>query len=229
MQDSQDAIAFKPKLLEFIRDEKILVLFKDKNLLKTLKILSMNKVPMTITEIGEAFTKLFSSGDSKSPDKKSEKTIYRYLNKLKEGGLVVPAGKRVAMKQGSDKIQTQTLYARKAKVFYLRWKESDDDECDKTEKTTKAMAILIGKHLALNPDSSSLECLGNLFEKIANKQEELLEKMVNEAGDEIVDLISDLDFIEIDSFLKKAQLLALLGEEDSWKEEIQNCFMEKKS
>ncbi len=51
-------------------------------------------------------------------EKKSDKTIYGYLNKLKKANLVMETGKRI-ITYSESQIKTLTLYSRTAKVFYI--------------------------------------------------------------------------------------------------------------
>ena len=135
----QDAVAYSQSLMKEITDEETIQLFKDKNLSRVIEFLRTHKGAMTVPELEESFKKI--------GEEKSDKTIYRYLKKLEDAGLVIQAGKRVFASE--TKVKTQTLYMRSAKVFYIVKPEDDEEACPEEKKLTEALGISIGKKMNL--------------------------------------------------------------------------------
>jgi len=71
--------------------------------------------------------------------KKSDKTIYRYVNELTQSGLLIKAGQRVI----TGKTATETLYTRKAKIFLLRQQEHDTWQCSDCKTILSKLASCV--------------------------------------------------------------------------------------
>ena len=105
---SKDVITFKQETITFIEDEKRLNLFGDDNLNLMIKFLIHG--PLTISDFRLNFEKI--------GEKKSDKSIYRYLQQLIKAKLVAKGGKRITTTQEQDLI-SETLFIRTAQVFIL--------------------------------------------------------------------------------------------------------------
>ncbi len=104
----QDFTTAQPKPIKHIHVAADDTAFRDKNLLFLRNIL--NKIgPLTVKEIIEEFEK------SNDVDEKSDKTIYRYISKLKELDMVTQVGKRIYV----DDLKTETLFGVTAKFFLI--------------------------------------------------------------------------------------------------------------
>ena len=217
----QDAITYSQPLMKEIMDDEIIKLFKDKNLSSVLGFLRTHKDPMTMRELEESFRKI--------GEEKSNKTIYRYLKKLEEASLVVQAGKRV-FTTNKKKLKTQTLYTRAAKIFFpiVKAEESEtisEEERHQKEKMIKAIGISIGNHM--NTQLKSIDCLKRFLKKFKYEGSSLPRKILQNAKDEITDLLMDLDWKYIESTVDTISLLAILHEKTEWQKELANCFMSK--
>ncbi|NHJ41076.1 MAG: ArsR family transcriptional regulator, partial [Asgard group archaeon] len=78
--EKQDVITFRQQPVKYIKDKETLEIFKKDHYKHVLKFLQ--KGPMTITDLMEAFEKLGEDFE------KSDKSIYRYLKDLIKAKLV---------------------------------------------------------------------------------------------------------------------------------------------
>ncbi len=217
----QDAITYSQLLMKEITDEATIKLFKDKNLSSVLGFLRTHKDPMTMRELEENFRKI--------GEEKSDKTIYRYLKKLEKAGLVVQAGKRV-FTTNKKKLKTQTLYTRIAKIFFpiVEPEEREavsEEESHQKEKMIEAIGISISKYF--NAQLKSIDCLKRFLKKFKYEGSSLPRKVLQNAKDEITDLLMDLDWKYIESTVDTISLLAILHEKTEWQKELANCFTSK--
>ena len=207
----QDAITYSQPLLKEITNENIIKLFKDKNLSSVIEFLRTHKGAMTVPDLEESFKNI--------KKKKSDKTIYRYLKKLEEAGLVIQAGKRVFPSE--KKLKTQTLYMRTAKVFYIT--KSDEAEASPEEKKMiTAVGISISKNLNLR--LSSVECLEKFLRRFKTQYYSYPRDIIKNAEEEISDLLEDLDFEYSKSLIETISMLALLNDKIEWQGELFKCF-----
>jgi len=216
MPDSepQDAITYNQDLIKEISDLKTIKLFEDKNLMLVLKFLR-TKNHLTVKDLEDSFAEV--------GEKKSDKSIYRYLKKLEEADLVVQAGKRV-FPSDKKKIATQTIYMRTAKIFFpIKKPETEVSEEQRLQHKKKLEVIgsIIGNHLRTKMKSA--DCLDDLITKIYSERMRLSQKLFQEADAKAASLISELEWKCIESLLETMSLLALLGETD-WQKELANCF-----
>ena len=121
----KDAITYEPKFVEIIKEKERIDLLKDENILLLLKILRFNKNPMTIEDL--------ETGFREKGNQKSIKTIYRYLSKLENANLITHAGKRVL--SVNNKIRTQTLYTRTARIFLPHFDPSEEMDFSPEKKS----------------------------------------------------------------------------------------------
>ncbi len=208
----KDAITYSQPLMKEITDLKTIQLFKDENLMCVLKSLRNSSGVMTVREL-------------KDDLKKSDKTIYRYLKKLEDAGLVVQAGKRV-FSADERKIKTQTLYMRTAKIFFPVMKPEDKEECNEEEQYQKGKMIeAIGKMMSkqVKAKLKSVECLENFLTKLYSEQSTLPRTIMQNTNEEISDLISNLDWKFIESMVETVNLIALLYNTEL-QEDLFSCF-----
>jgi DNA-binding PadR family transcriptional regulator len=210
----QDAITYEQPLRKEITEDQIQV-FKDKNLFLVLDFLRANNQPMTVEDLEMNFEKI--------GEKKSIKSIYRYLKKLEDEKLVVQAGKRVYPLK--NKLKTQTLYMRSAKIFFPVAKPRDDctsNKEDQTEKMIEALGLLLSQRI--NGRLKSTECLTRLIEKIHQMQNDLTINLIDDAEEEIAEKIKTLDWKHTQSLLATVSLLTLLSEEKELYKDLSSCF-----
>ncbi|MFX0114518.1 MAG: hypothetical protein ACFFB3_08215 [Candidatus Hodarchaeota archaeon] len=222
MSDSefQDAITYFPEALRIIKDKKALKLLKDENLRLVLKFLRNNKQPMTVKELERAF--------KEKAKLKSDKTIYRYLNKLEKADLVVQAGKRIFTDE-KKKIRTQTLYSRTAKIFLPDYSAEKAQSLTPEEKRMKnkalnAIATLVARQYGFSQNREDEDCLNELVIRILDRKSALMIEMVRASNEELDGLTSDLDIDEVNNILEKASIIALVCEKNEWNKELLKCF-----
>lgn len=213
----QDAITYEQPLRREIT-EKQNQIFEDKNLFLVLDFLRANNQPMTVEDLEENFKKI--------SEKKSNKSIYRYLKRLEDEKLVIQAGKRVY--PFKNKLKTQTLYMRTAKIFYPVAKPKN--QCSGTVKEQKdkmieAIGQILGKQLKGSLKSN--KCLKDFINKIYDQQSELAIKFIDEADEEIAEKIRPLDWSHTQVFLESIGLLALFSDDNNWYKELKSCFEER--
>jgi len=211
----QDAIAYSQPLVKEITEIGTIELFKDENLMLLLKFLRESPGYMSVEELEALFRK--------TGKKKSDKSIYRYLKRLEDAGLVVQAGKRVFPKD-KKRLKTQTLYMRTAKVF-LPIAKPDEETCKddpQKEKMIQAAGFIIGKHLSAS--LTSVQCLDEFITRIRLRETEIGQRIFRDADDEIAGLVGGLDWDHINSLLYVVTLLILLTEKADWHSEVLACF-----
>ena len=208
--DSQDAITQKQELFMEITDEIVLSMFKDENLMKILTFLRSTP-HMTVKELQTSF--------KESGEKKSDKSIYRYLKKLEKGNLIVQSGKRV-FSDKDKRLRTETLSMRTAKIFFPKWKSKkksfEDEKCSKIYD--QAFQKLFSKWV--EKDFPSSEHLIEVLRKINEKKFEYSTAMMKNADEEAASLISALDWSSINSLIDTLGLVALLCDDNNWKKEL---------
>jgi len=149
--------------------------------------------------------------------KKSDKTIYRYIKELTQSGLVIKAGQRVI----TDKTATETLYARKAKIFLLRQQAHDTWQCDECKATLEKVGALIG--LSTNIDAPSLDSLEKLMSKIDMFHEDEQIRLFEQNEKAILGIIKDCSFKETSHILDTFKIIYLLMNSQEFKEELEDC------
>ena len=149
--------------------------------------------------------------------KKSDKTIYRYINELTQAGLLIKAGQRVI----PDKTATETLYARKAKIYLLRQQAHDTWKCDECKSTLEKVGALIG--LSKNMDPPKLDNLAKLMSKIDMSHENEQIRLFEQKDKEVLGIIKDCSFKETSHILDTFKIIYLLMNSQEFKEELEDC------
>ncbi|MFX0015872.1 MAG: hypothetical protein ACFE98_14890 [Candidatus Hermodarchaeota archaeon] len=208
----KDAITYTQPIMKEITDEATIKLFEDTNLTSVIKFLRTHKVPMTVVDLENAFKNV--------GEKKSDKTIYRYLKKLEDAGLVIQAGKRV-FPSDEKKLKTHTLYMRTAKVFHLA-KPEEKEVCPEERKMIEAVGIAMAIHKKTS--LKSVNCLEKFLKKFKSRYNSYPKAIIPNAEDEISELLEDLDFEYSKSMIETISFLALLDDKTDWQQELNECF-----
>ncbi len=210
----QDVITFEPERIKIIYDRKINEILLDPNHLPIIR--ALRKGPMTVREIEEAYSK--AAEDSDEIEAKSDKTIYRYLKVLEKSDLVVPAGQRVVI----GKTATETLFSRTAEAFITGQSEKEYWSCDIGKELAEKMAQILGKIVGdKKPDINCIVTFMNDFDAIGNKY---IVSLIEEADDEMIDLITDLDWKYKDKILNYVSFFATVLKNPALFEKLQACF-----
>lgn len=149
--------------------------------------------------------------------KKSDKTIYRYINELTQAGLLIKAGQRVI----TGKTATETLYARKAKIYLLRQQAHDTWQCDECTSTLEKVGALIG--LSQKIDQPSVDSLAKLMAKIDMFHEDEQIRLFEQNEKKVLEIIKDCTFKETSHILETFKLIFLLMNSQEFKEELEDC------
>lgn len=208
--ESQDIITYKQAIVKVIDNEEIVDILKDGNLLPVLKFLQ--KGPMTINDLVETF--------NKKGDKKSDKTIYRYLHTLVQAKLVAKAGKRITSIT-ADELISETIYMCTAKSFIFP--EALKHTPENYEKGF--CPVFDVSRLLLKPIFDNKELDSNSFQKflfrLDRERDELLVELFNSADDETIKKINDLDWKMLEIFLNYASWIGISTKMDI-KKELEN-------
>ncbi|MFX1577630.1 MAG: hypothetical protein ACFFCF_10725 [Promethearchaeota archaeon] len=212
--EHQDVITFKPERIKIVYDKKINEILFDPNHAPIIH--SLRKGPMTVREIEEAY----AAEANKNPEieAKSDKTIYRYLKVLENAELVVPAGQRVVI----GKTATETLFSRTADVFITGQSEQEYWSCEAGKNLCANIATMLSKILGdKKADKNCIMKFMNEFDAIGNK---FIIGLVEEADDEMIDLITGIDWAYKDKILNFVSIFAIALKNPEIFEKLQACF-----
>ena len=197
----QDIITYKPKILGVYSRELIPVYKENHTIINGLKK-ENELLYLTVKEIHEFYR------DDEGKYTKSLKTIYRYLEKLKEVGYIVEGGRRVT----ENKRNTEFLYCLKAELLFFedepeneRWWNRDDGLKDFLSKVTP----LITSQLDLEFDESMLKSFLAAYYK---EKDKIVDEIVlsAEKEHEIADVYRAIPPSKINYFNDTAALLVIL-------------------
>ncbi|MHA2053070.1 MAG: hypothetical protein ACXAB2_13755 [Candidatus Hodarchaeales archaeon] len=222
---SKDVIIHQQALLIEITDEKIVKLFQNKNLMSILTLLREEK-HLTFREIENKLDALFKQefdGPKEEYKSKSSKSVYRYLKELENANLIIQSGKRVKPTAGK-KVKSETLYSRTAKIFYPNSSFKTDSEKEKHRNPVFDQAVEFFLSRLFNKQLKSAELLHELLFRIKMVQVEYSISNLKNADEELVNVVSKLDWKPVNSFIDMVGILALLCDETDWKAKIQACF-----
>lgn len=212
--EQQDVITFKPERIKIIYDKKTNEVLYDPNHLPIIRVL--RKSPMTVREIEKAYAKEAKNSDE--IEAKSDKTIYRYLKVLEKADLVVPAGQRVVI----GKTATETLFSRTAEVFMTGQTEADYWSCETGKELAKKLALMLSR--LFGNGEANIDCIVkfmNEFDLEGNKQ---IVGLVEGADDDMVDLITSIDWAYKDKILNYVSMLAVALKNPEIFEKLRSCF-----
>ena len=111
----QDVITYKPQILEIYSRDLIPVYKENHTIISGLKR-EKELLYLTVKEIHEFYK------DEEGEYSKSLKTVYRYLEKMKEVGYIVEGGRRVT----ENKRNTEFLYCLKAELIFFEDEPEDE-------------------------------------------------------------------------------------------------------
>ncbi|MHA2244220.1 MAG: hypothetical protein ACXADY_04585 [Candidatus Hodarchaeales archaeon] len=210
----QDVIDYKPVILKVIKGEKSSKLLENPNYGIMLPIL--RKGPMTVQEITKAFNEI--AKNSSSINKKSFKSIYRYLNALEEVGVVATAGQRVVM----GKTATEKLFSRTARVFELRLKYIDWMG-EEGNEWAERFGTLVGHMLDIK-QVPSVKCIQEFFEKWNKARLIATEKLASIVPDDEMETITTCDLRELTETFARVYIFSTLLNQPDLLEQIRRCF-----
>jgi len=214
----QDVISIQPSIFKHITVDSNDPTLRDDNVV-FLRTVLRQKGPMTVRDIVEEY--------KEENNQKSDKTIYRYLSKLTEAGIVTKVGKRVFIDEENN-IRTETLYGNSA-YLYLTASEihpySENAEGAvllKREPITKVIGLFLKKKLGARRFDE--ECLKEILVKRHTNAQEYLVKTVESGDEEIYNLVKELEFYDTGVILEVVAWLGSIMSEPNIVKEIEKCF-----
>lgn len=214
----QDVISIQPKIFKHVPIEIDDPSFRDDNIV-FLRTLLRQKGPMTVRDIVDEY--------ESNNNKKSDKTIYRYLSKLTDVGVVAKVGKRVFIDEENN-IRTEMLYGNSAYLYLTGvnvhpFNENVEERLlEKRDSITKVIGLFLKKQLGSRKINE--KCLEKiLIKRHTNAQKNLINTI--EAGDEeIYDLVAELEYYDTGIILEVLSWIGSILEEPNLAKEIEKCF-----
>ena len=208
----QDIITNQQKLIQVLSGKMIEEVLEDDNHRYLLHFLFEG--PLTVEELKIAF--------KNAGNEKSDKTIYRYLNKLKKAGLVIEAGKRIYTDK-ENQIKTQTLFSRIAKVIFTPFNKADRDP-ELKRKSLEITSLILKERLQLNKEAN-LNCLQEKIDSlIISKHNSIAEYFKETKNEEILELVQTMDISELYPILDIASWILLFTEKPEMIKQLTECF-----
>ena len=207
----QDIIIQEPDpLLVSLTGDQISLL-KNPRYLNLVKVIH-EKGPLTLADMAEEYAIL-----AKDDEAKSESTVYRILNELKQNNIVQEAGKRLIER----KPLSQTLYSLKTKFIIL-----DEEEIDWVGSDGQRIFQEIVKILQiLNPDKSIDDKA--LFQWQLQFQHQVdtdKQKLINSKNPKILEMLSVWAPTRINNIIEALGWLSVLIKDPNAQQDYLNCF-----
>ncbi len=150
--------------------------------------------------------------------KRSEKSIYRYVNDLIDANLVVVAGRRII----ADRTASENLYGRTAKIFLM--KNLSDDYWDKEEaqpfldKIARLLAVVLDKPVP------STKCLAEVLNKLDTNRLRDVYKGLEEKYDVVAEILLDATIKEGNRILDTVGMLMRIWNCDEYLDQLKKCI-----
>ena len=193
----KDYTTFKPEIIKYINEEESELINKFRPIIRALR----NK-NMTVKEIHDLFR-----DPETGKHTLTRKTIYRYLEKLEEGGLVVISGHR----ETEGQRQIEKLYSRSASIFY---RDKDEQymrskECD-SKKQAQLMATVIKE--ALEKPTINVEELGEILFQYTKQELKTNKKLISSlpSNKVLAELYSTTELDELNYVVSYALMFIIL-------------------
>ncbi|HUT80368.1 MAG TPA: winged helix-turn-helix domain-containing protein [Candidatus Bathyarchaeia archaeon] len=208
----KDIITNDQKIVQVITDDEIEEILDDDNHRQILQFLF--KGPLTVEELELAY--------KQSGKLKSDKSIYRYLSKLKKVGLVIEAGKRI-FSDKDNQIKTQTLFTRVAKIIYAPLKRINR-QAEMESKSFEIFNLILQERFGFK-NQTSLDCLKNNTNLITKQKNEALSNFFgNTKNERLLSLIEEFDIHELYPILDLAGWIILFEEHPELVKEFIKCY-----
>ena len=208
----QDIITNQQKLVQVLSGKMIEEVLEDDNHRYLLHFLFEG--PLTVEELKIAFRN--------SGNEKSDKTIYRYLNKLKKAGLVIEAGKRIYTDK-ENQIKTQTLFSRIAKVIFTPFNKVDRDP-ELKRKALEITSLMLKERLQLK-NNANLNCLQEKIDTLViSKHKAIADYFKETENEDVLELVQTMDIAELYPILDIASWILLFSEKPEMVKQLTECF-----
>ncbi len=211
---------FVQEEVRVVRDPKLVKIFYDESYAPIFWVLRDGQ--KTVKEIEDSYNKIVlkkakERGLSKEQIEnlkleRSDKSIYRYIKELTKVGLVAPASRRVVI----GKTATEILYARTAKIFYLKNLEDDNWRCKICMKHLSKASELLSLSKGIKPPKP--EKLAEIMTKIDADSETEIFRVFEEREEEVQEIFRDVTFTESDRILYVFRILYFALNSGKYKE-----------
>lgn len=221
--ETQDVIdpKFKQKPVILITDEEKIQVMSNPTYFPIL--MSLRDGYKTVKEIEEDYTKYFyklaiKKGYSKQEEieefveenKRSDKSLYRYIKDLIKFNFVVPIGKRVAL----EKPMTEKLFARTAKFFFVEnFYEKSECQNPKCIESISKLTELIFNVPKVDPEE--IVHISNLLSDSTKKISEIL---FGPKSEDFVDIVEELSLDEVMIAIQMLSLIKLIANQKEYKQ-----------
>ncbi|MFX1535425.1 MAG: hypothetical protein ACFFDI_14465 [Promethearchaeota archaeon] len=119
-----------------------------------------------------------------------------------------------------NQLKSQTLYVRTAKLF-LKGDFPNLAKHDKADLIVRATGLILAQ--MIKNKKASEDSILNLIEEIENRHISLIEELVETTGDQLLELLTDVDWKDINVLIHRVGWLALILEE-IWNSKILECY-----
>jgi Fe2+ or Zn2+ uptake regulation protein len=209
---AKDVITKQQQVVQIFEREQIAEIIDDDNHRQVLKFLFEG--PLTVEDLVKAF--------KRAGNEKSDKSIYRYLLKLKKAGLIVEAGKRVST-DSSNQIKTQTLFARVAKIIICPFNEITSKE-DHKQKTLNLTDMLLKERFGYKNTNSS-RCIHKAYNKVIEAKNKTIAEIFRETeNDTLLNEVDKVDLPTLFSIFDFVSWVILFKEEPQLIENVCECL-----
>ncbi|NPD88159.1 MAG: hypothetical protein HGN29_05530 [Asgard group archaeon] len=214
----QDVISIKPSIFKHIIVDANDPTLRDENVV-FLRTLLRQKGPMTVRDIVGEY--------ENNNNKKSDKTIYRYLGKLIEARIVAKVGKRVFIDEENN-IRTETLYGNRAYLFLTAAdihpfsENAEGAVLLKRDPITKLISLLLKKRFGARKTDE--ECLKKILVKRHTNAQDFLIQTIESGNEEIYNLIKELEYYDTGIILEVVAWLGSIMNDPNIVKEIEKCF-----
>ena len=212
---TQDVIDpdFRQKPVILIKEEEKILIMSNPTYYPIL--MSLREGYKTVKEIEEDYTKyiikdLHKKGikDEKEikeivgKKKRSDKSLYRYIQHLIDAGFVSLVGKRIAM----EKTMTEKIFARTAKFFfvdsYYEKKTCENQNC------IDSLAQLLG--LVFNVPQPTKSEVKNFLNSMNASSKRITSMLFNEKSEEFVKIVDTLSLTEVTAVIQTLCIIDLV-------------------
>jgi predicted transcriptional regulator len=214
----QDVISIQPSIFKHITVDTNDPTLRDDNVV-FLRTILRQKGPMTVRDIVNQY--------KENDNQKSDKTIYRYLGKLTEAGIVAKVGKRVFIDEENN-IRTETLYGNSAFLFLTAAdihpfsENAEGAVLLKRDPITRVIGLFLKKKLGARKVNE--ECLKEILVKRHTNAQEYLIKTVELGDEEIYNLVKELEYYDTGVVLEVVAWLGSIMSEPNIVKDIEKCF-----
>lgn len=223
-----DSIIYEEEAIKILRDAKYFDLLN--NAKYSPIFIALRKGPVTIKELETEYNSIVKKDidkmDLEDSEKKEllekmfrkDKTLYKYISKLRKSGLIVEAGKRFKVGQTA----AETLFGRAAKLYLL------DDKAERTfdKGEDKKYLSFFAKIISLINDGSkvSVDCLAEVMTNFLTQISEETEKIFKTHSKEITEFASDMSFSDIYKTLKGLSMFLFIRNASNFEEMFEKCI-----